>query len=216
MSGGDGADETPVSSQIHSDIIQRHENRRIGALILIVATFLSIGLGNSWHPTGVDNTWGARVAMLGFYGIWSGIFAVASVPVVVLSLYGQRFRRTLIMAFIPPVVVGTGTQLVWHNPLALLAAPVSLWLMCLITALTSPDRRARLVANQGRCGACGYDLTGNVSGACPECGEAVGPVTTGGAWWWAVARTLLLWLVGAAVGLGRFGFLFYKMLSQPI
>ena len=216
MSCGDGADETPVASQIHSDIIQRHENRRIGALILVVATFLSIGLGNSWHPTGVDNTWGARVAMLGFYGIWSGIFAVASVPVVVLSLYGQRFRRTLIMAFIPPVVVGTGTQLVWHNPLALLAAPVSLWLMCLITGLTSPDRRARLVANQGRCDDCGYDLTGNVSGACPECGEAVGPVTTGGAWWWAVARTLVLWLVGVAVGLGLFGFMSYKMLSQPI
>ncbi len=207
MSGADGADETPVASQIHSDIIQRHENRRIGALILVVATFLSIGLGNAWHPT---------VATVLFYGIWSCIFAVASVPVVVLSLRGQRFRRTLIMAFIPPVVVGMGAQLVWHNPLALLAAPGCLWLMCLITGLTSPERRARLVANQGRCGDCGYDLMGNVSGACPECGEAVGPVTTGGAWWWAVARTLLLWLVGAAVGLGLFGFIFYKMLSQPI
>ncbi len=212
MSGGDGADETPVASQIHSDIIQHHENRRIGALILVVATFLSIGLGNAWHPTVVYHAWSATVV----YGIWSGIFAVASVPIVVLSLRGQRFRRTLIMAFIPPVVVGTGAQLVWHNPLALLAAPGCLWLMCLITGLTSPERRARLVANQGRCGACRYDLTGNVSGACPECGEAVGPVTTGGAWWWAVARTLLLWLVGAAVGLGLFGFIFYKMLSQPI
>ncbi len=196
-----------MASQIHSDIIQRHENRRIGALILVVATFLSIGLGNSWQPT---------VATVLFYGIWSCIFAVASVPVVVLSLRGQRLRRTLIMAFIPPVVVGTGAQLVWHNPLALLAAPGCLWLMCLITGLTSPDRRARLVANQGRCGACGYDLTGNVSGGCPECGESVGPVTNGGAWWWTVARTLLLWLVGAAVGLGIFGFIFYKMLSQPM
>lgn len=25
------------------------------------------------------------------------------------------------------------------------------------------------------CDACGYDLTGNVSGVCPECGQAVGP-----------------------------------------
>ncbi len=201
-----------MASQIPSDIIQRHENRRIGALILVVATFLSIGLGNSWHPTVVYNAWRAMVG----YGIWSGIFAVASVPVVVLSLRGQRLRRTLIMAFIPPVVVGTGAHLVWHHPFAMVAAPGSLWLMCLITSVTSPDRRARLVANQGRCGACAYDLTGNVSGACPECGEAMGPVTTGGPWRWAVARTLVLWLAGAAVGLGLFGFIFYKMMSQPI
>jgi predicted RNA-binding Zn-ribbon protein involved in translation (DUF1610 family) len=27
---------------------------------------------------------------------------------------------------------------------------------------------------KGQCLACGYDLTGNVSGTCPECGEKVG------------------------------------------
>jgi hypothetical protein len=26
----------------------------------------------------------------------------------------------------------------------------------------------------GQCPQCGYDLTGNVSGVCPECGEATG------------------------------------------
>jgi len=30
---------------------------------------------------------------------------------------------------------------------------------------------------KGHCQACGYDLTGNVSGVCPECGEATGEVT---------------------------------------
>ena len=30
------------------------------------------------------------------------------------------------------------------------------------------ERRSR-----GLCGRCGYDLTGNVSGVCPECGTAV-------------------------------------------
>ncbi len=201
-----------MASQIPSDIIQRHETRRSGALILVVATFLSVGLGNAWHPTVVYHTLGATVV----YGIWSAIFALASLPVVVLSLRGQRLQRTVIMAFIPPVVVGTGAHLLWHHPFALVAAPASLWLMCLITALTSPDRRARLVANQGRCGACGYDLTGNVSGACPECGDAVGPVTTGRSRWWTVVRTLLLWLGGAAAGLVLFGLIFYKMMSQPI
>jgi predicted RNA-binding Zn-ribbon protein involved in translation (DUF1610 family) len=33
----------------------------------------------------------------------------------------------------------------------------------------SPERRIR----QHLCSACGYDLTGNTSGVCPECGRAV-------------------------------------------
>jgi hypothetical protein len=33
-------------------------------------------------------------------------------------------------------------------------------------------RRARLIRSGG-CSACGYDLTGNTSGVCPECGTAV-------------------------------------------
>jgi len=32
----------------------------------------------------------------------------------------------------------------------------------------------------GRCPACGYDLTGNVSGICPECGKPTAPHTAGG------------------------------------
>lgn len=35
-----------------------------------------------------------------------------------------------------------------------------------------PARRRRL-KRQGRCSTCGYDLTGNVSGACPECGAPI-------------------------------------------
>jgi hypothetical protein len=34
-------------------------------------------------------------------------------------------------------------------------------------------RRRRARRRAGRCGTCGYDLTGNVSGRCPECGEVI-------------------------------------------
>ena len=34
--------------------------------------------------------------------------------------------------------------------------------------------RRRRRTRSGRCPACGYDLTGNTSGVCPECGGAVG------------------------------------------
>lgn len=47
------------------------------------------------------------------------------------------------------------------------------WL--LMRAVRADDRRrhfARRLA--GRCGPCGYDLTGNVSGVCPECGAPCG------------------------------------------
>ena len=40
------------------------------------------------------------------------------------------------------------------------------------------DRRRRIAEERrysGQCASCGYDLTGNVSGICPECGEEVSP-----------------------------------------
>jgi len=38
----------------------------------------------------------------------------------------------------------------------------------------APARRRRRRLAQGLCPACGYNLTGNVSGKCPECGAASG------------------------------------------
>jgi len=49
-------------------------------------------------------------------------------------------------------------------PLALLAAYPAVAFVC------GPVRRWRR-RRKGRCVRCGYDLTGNVSGVCPECGE---------------------------------------------
>ena len=40
-------------------------------------------------------------------------------------------------------------------------------------AIVRPVMRRRRVCTEGRCAQCGYDLTGNVSGRCPECGVAV-------------------------------------------
>jgi hypothetical protein len=48
-------------------------------------------------------------------------------------------------------------------PLAAAAVLPCLW------AVSESRRRRRAV--RGRCDACGYDLTGNASGVCPECGR---------------------------------------------
>ena len=49
-----------------------------------------------------------------------------------------------------------------------------IWIILIIIALPTAylfyrDRRYP----RGHCQGCGYDLTGNVSGVCPECGRAV-------------------------------------------
>ncbi len=50
------------------------------------------------------------------------------------------------------------------------------WFPALIFAITPAVwlikwRKRRKLAMAGNCPACGYDLTGNESGVCPECGE---------------------------------------------
>ena len=49
----------------------------------------------------------------------------------------------------------------WYPTIAFIRGPLRRW------------RRHR----KGLCTQCGYDLTDNVSGTCPECGTAVSPVT---------------------------------------
>jgi len=55
---------------------------------------------------------------------------------------------------------------------AVALAPPSLWMV----STWHRQRRQRLRALHGRCPACGYDLRGNDSAACPECGSPF-PVT---------------------------------------
>jgi len=57
---------------------------------------------------------------------------------------------------------------------------VSLWLLLVafafypVLVLVRGPLRWWWFARRGRCERCGYDLTGNVSGVCPECGRRLG------------------------------------------
>lgn len=54
---------------------------------------------------------------------------------------------------------------------ALAFASIPVWVALLVSRRR---RRLRARMTQGLCVYCGYNLTGNVSGVCPECGSAVG------------------------------------------
>ena len=59
---------------------------------------------------------------------------------------------------------GTGLAVVW---VALVACAAIAWWWWDRPIDLAAQRRA-----SGQCPYCGYDLTGNVSGVCPECGRA--------------------------------------------
>jgi hypothetical protein len=61
----------------------------------------------------------------------------------------------------------------WHVP-GETVHYVPMWTPCLVLTIATVwlwhrDRRSCII-KPGHCGKCGYDLTGNVSGICPECG----------------------------------------------
>ncbi len=65
-------------------------------------------------------------------------------------------------------------------PPAFWSVTIPLWMCLLLTGLpTAMAWVSREPFDAGCCRDCGYDLTGNVSGRCPECGEAVGAVREG-------------------------------------
>lgn len=55
----------------------------------------------------------------------------------------------------------------------LLAFPLGYVVVCVLTAFLVPNEPPPA----GYCGKCGYDLTGNISGVCPECGTPVDKTT---------------------------------------
>jgi hypothetical protein len=71
----------------------------------------------------------------------------------------------------------TGENHFWFRTLGswkggLYMVDIPLWSMCLVLLCSYLVARGRLRARgaKGRCTTCGYDLHGNVSGRCPECG----------------------------------------------
>ena len=96
----------------------------------------------------------------------------------VMKLQGARGA---VEALPNPVYAVSGRQtnvVLWLGWPFLLSLPLTIWSIC---ALGMRVRR-RTRWREGHCPGCGYNLTGNVSGACPECGAAVPRKTEAATW----------------------------------
>jgi hypothetical protein len=95
--------------------------------------------------------------------------------VLALGVLGSGLGFIASFIFWPLLRTGTGQD----NYISLNLASGGFWIGALIgvpiafcvvlRALANAQRRDRV--RGGRCISCGYDLSGNVSGVCPECGE---------------------------------------------
>jgi hypothetical protein len=110
-------------------------------------------------------------------GSGPGILPVVGVAASVAAIWGsQRWRPWWVFRLIGACTLTTiaAALLVSHYPLLAVAA-VAATVNAVVSGWTTYRRRSALYARleDGRCLHCGYDLTGNVSGKCPECGEKV-------------------------------------------
>ena len=138
--------------------------RRFGKWIGIAVCVLILSLWAWSIRRGVQYS-GPRV----FVDIGAGSMALAlrDHPTASGEWYSYRVRGYLGLSA-PRLIrgrVGAGVLVPMWIPLLLVGLPTLL--------LWWRDRRVP----PGHCQACGYDLTGNVSGVCPECGQKVAPMS---------------------------------------
>ncbi|MCA9253262.1 MAG: hypothetical protein R3E58_08470 [Phycisphaerae bacterium] len=110
------------------------------------------------------------------------VIVVAIVWVVVVSVYCFRATRTFWTGWILSVAIGImpflllmlpGGFTVREQGLFLEFASTAIFLATIIGILIALQRDDRNQNYVKRCRECGYNLTGNVSGVCPECGSVI-------------------------------------------
>lgn len=90
--------------------------------------------------------------------------------------WARAGRRWWLLVLLIPVMFSMLATLFVEAPWLVgidgaLALGVGLVIVAVVALRLSP--RGPLPYQPGHCAGCGYDLTGNVSGRCPECGHAV-------------------------------------------
>jgi hypothetical protein len=141
-----------------------------GLLVAVfpISLFCTIRLWGRSHNVAVSDG-----GVLFFYGIDSIWAELRWVP---------RIRCESHVPRMSELVLAPSADFVFDAP-AFRVVAIPLWMPAVLFALLSALawRLGRRRVAQGHCANCGYNLTGNVSGRCPECGiAAVGEASTDG------------------------------------
>lgn len=142
--------------------MRRHRKLSLLAKMTLGASLLFVLF---WITT-LYHGWGYQGASLrvmvkcGYINIYRGTNRLPA------TWYHERLEPTLLSKFYSPRFSVAGRSFTFTLPL--------LYPFLLIAVFTAIAwRRSRPVDNS--CHSCGYDLTGNVSGNCPECGQSIIP-----------------------------------------
>ena len=141
-------------------------------LVLSVAlwgvSYLNIGYRGIWHSIWIDN--GAVQYWYAYPPKPSEQRSTVEELEVFNSVEGWhsfRFRRNYRTNWSPKLV---SLSTLWFTQVPLWIPTLAFAVFPTIALVSAVARRRRLPPNH--CKDCGYDLTGNVSGVCSECGEA--------------------------------------------
>ena len=122
----------------------------------------SVRNGNRWILIFLKATAVIWIALFIFFNVWPHYWTV--VPGIgAWEHYGLPLHAIEIQVEPPPWRISKISPLAWFVDLLVgLGPPAICWLL---------SRRLRY--ERGKCKRCSYDLTGNTSGACSECGAVI-------------------------------------------
>ena len=142
--------------------------------IVIVVFILGIAYGNSEYPLGMLLSTSGIGGVIGF-SISSLVAFKSKRPVVCVDLLRLACWTAVGWFVGMQQMAGSYYEHFWphYAPLAQACSRAGIVLALLIIVLATVFCPPLPLPKPGACSKCGYDLTGNVSGICPECGQGI-------------------------------------------
>ena len=147
--------------------------------IIVVLTMLAVVVAVAWAASYVAPQVGGPVSDTGFQLWWlrEGLFYVYTIQNGHLLSWNSSDHVLRLPGLQLEWIPAQRSGKYWRLYLYLWMPFVVFSIYPVITFMRGPLRRHRR-RRKGLCGACGYDLTGNVTGVCSECGQSIGDGAT--------------------------------------